>query len=150
MLPSPPPSATLEPPRATEAAPVGILSSWAPAVPTRSSPPAQAAFAPKSRRSGNASFVTRSFMRFTLRPMEGIDSRAMVVPARLEVVEPLLLDEDRDPVHLRADPFDFDLIDIDPARDGEVALRVQIPRELGHRGLVRGGRFAPDPPNEVP
>src|SRR6185295_2621823 len=148
MFPRPPPSATPEPPIATEAAPTGTRSSCAPAVPTLSRPPAQAVAADASRPRGRTSFTTNAFICRTLRPLEGFITRA--ISLRLEVVEPLLLNEHGYPVRLAPDAFHIEPPDVDPACNGEIALGIEIPVDRRDRLRVRGGRVAHERPYEVP
>src|SRR5687767_14628553 len=90
-------------------------------------------------------------MYCTLRPVEGSSIPCAFRMSRrgLEIVQPLLLDEDRESIRLASDSIHVEPPDVDPARDRQVALRVEIPGHRRDRHLVGRRRLPPDGADQI-
>src|SRR5258705_15400 len=119
MLPS------AAPPIAMLRAPTGSLSSGAPPVPRRSSEPAQAV--PTSIR--RAAAIPKMFRVFIAKFSLWLQG-PIVMSRGLEVVEALLLHENRHLAHVTPDTWRIDVEDVDPATHRQTAVGLQIPGEL--------------------
>src|SRR5262245_63485554 len=112
--------------------PTWISSSPAPAVPLRSSEPAQA---PDTASASRAARPSARMVRRIIVPSPFCDSCTVMV-SLLEAVEPFFLGEHHDAADVRADLGRVHVEDIDPTADGKLVLGVEIPGEDRGRGIV--------------